>query len=128
LIELKLNQIKKGYIMTFTIPTVADIVAKYSDFEVVAIDDREELMKLTKAELVEKLLETRKTARTDTVQELARAILQDEELVAANYEDIASAIKTLKPGSNTSSKSIASYVSKKREEWNLPLRIRVSKR
>jgi len=114
--------------MTFTIPTVSDIVAKYSNFEVVVVDDREELMKLTKAELVEKLLETRKSTRTDTVQELARAILQDEELVAANYEDIASAIKQLKPGSNTSSKSIASYVSKKREEWNLPLRIRVSKR
>lgn len=115
----------------FTIPTVDDIVQKYSTFESAAQDPQEaldELMKLTKAELAQLVIESKKTARTDTVQELARAILSDEDLIAATYEDIASAIKELKPGTNTSSKSIASYVSKKREEWNLPLRIRISKR
>ena len=72
------------------------------------------------------ILDSQKEKRTDTVQDLAKAILKDEDLIAANYEVIASAIKELKPGSKTSSKSIASYVSKKREEWQLPPRIRIT--
>jgi len=117
----------------FTMPTVEDIVKRYSDYNP-ALDteaayeaEKASLMKLTKEVLVEKLLENKKEARTDTVQDLAKAILSDEDLIASNYEDIAEAIRTLKPGSKTSSKSIASYVSKKREEWNLPQRIRISR-
>ncbi len=40
---------------------------------------------------------------------------------------IASAIREIKPEAKTSSKSIASYVSKKRDEWDLPQRIRITK-
>ena len=112
--------------MNFQIPTVEAIVAKYSSVE---LDNPEqakaELMKLTKDELVDKLLQAT-SHRSGTVQELAKAILQDEELIAAPYEVIANAIKEMMPTAKTSSKSIASYVSKKREEWSLPDRIRVS--
>lgn len=119
--------------MNFTIPTVEDIVLKYSDYNS-ALDNeaaleakKEELHKLTKDELINLLVEKQKESRTDTVQDLAKAILKDSELIAANYEDIASAIREIKPDAKTSSKSIASYVSKKREEWELPQRIRISK-
>ena len=109
---------------------VKDIVEKYQNFETnpeEALEEkRKELAKLTKDELIEEVLKHQKT-RTDTVQELARAILSDEDFLHADYKTIAQAIKELKEGANTSDKSIASYVSKKKHEWNLPPRIRITK-
>jgi hypothetical protein len=91
----------------------------------------EELSKLTKAQLVELIVksESKSPARGITVQSVAKAILQDEECIACNYETVAEACRLLIPGANTSSKSIASYVSKKRDDWQLPdrLLIRTSK-
>lgn len=118
--------------MNITIPTIEDIVAKYSNLQGASQEDlvaarEEELAKLNKADLIALVIEKEKAKKTDTVQELARAILQDEDLIAADYETIASAIKVIKPEAKTSSKSIASYVSKKREEWELPLRVRVTR-
>lgn len=117
--------------MNFIIPTIEDITAKYTDFN---IDSEEgltarthELEKMNKADLIALVIEKEKVKRTDTVQELAKAILKDEEFIAADYETIAMAIRELKPEAKTSSKSIASYVSKKRDEWELPVRIRVTK-
>ena len=117
--------------MNFNIPTTEEIVAKYSAFEANTDDAIEakkvELHKLNKDELVDMVLEGLKSRRTDTVQELAKAILKDEDLIVASYEQIAEAIREIRPEAKTSSKSIASYVSKKREEWDLPQRIRISK-
>ena len=117
--------------MNFTIPSVDEIVEKYTNF---TVDSEEglaarmaELSALKKDELIDLIISKEKEKRTDTVQELAKAILKDEEMIAADYETIASAIRVLKPEAKTSSKSIASYVSKKREEWDLPMRIRVTK-
>lgn len=86
-----------------------------------------ELMKLTKQELVSMILvhEAPKAAKTTNVQDIAKAILQSEECLACNYEEIAGACRILIPGAQTSAKSIASYVSKKRTEWALPDRILV---
>jgi len=118
--------------MEFHIPTTSEIVEKYSDYnpsldtEAALEAKRDELHKLTKDELVSQILESQKETRKDTVQDLAKAILRDPELIAANYEQIAEAIRELKPEAKTSSKSIASYVSKKRDEWDLPQRIRVT--
>ncbi len=118
--------------MDFHIPTTEEIVTKYSDYnpsldtEAALEAKRDELMKSTKDELVALILESQKEARKDTVQDLAKAILRDPDLIAANYEQIAEAIRELKPEAKTSSKSIASYVSKKRDEWDLPQRIRVT--
>jgi len=86
----------------------------------------EELMKLTKAELTEMILaaEARNTGGVK-VGDLARLILQDEELVTASHNDVAQAIRTLIPGSSCSHKSVATYVSKKRVDWDLPPRIQI---
>jgi len=116
--------------MNFTIPTPEDITSKYTNFTVDSqegLDARtHELEKLNKTELVELIISKEKEKRTDTVQELAKAILKDEDFIAAPYEVIAEAIRIIKPDAKTSSKSIASYVSKKREEWELPPRIRIT--
>lgn len=117
--------------MNFHIPTKDEIVEKYQDFSLDTDEaleaKRAELHKLNKDELVEMILEAQKSKKTDTVQDLARAILSDPDLIAANYETIADAIREIKPDAKTSSKSIASYVSKKRDEWSLPQRIRITK-
>ena len=116
--------------MNFTIPTIEDIASKYTNFTVDSqegLDARTaELEKLNKSELVDLIISKEKEKRTDTVQELAKAILKDEEFIAAPYDTIAEAIRLIKPEAKTSSKSIASYVSKKREEWELPPRIRIT--
>ena len=119
--------------MNITIPTQEEIVAKYSGFNTdlsqeEAVEARTiELTKLTKDELVAHIIAQESNKKTGTVQELAKAILKDEDMIAANYDVIASAIREIMPDAKTSSKSIASYVSKKREEWELPQRIRISK-
>ena len=99
--------------------------------EPVVEDRHEELMKLKKEELVAMIMESEKTrsSRGITVQDLAKAMLKSEAHLGVNYETIAQAIRILIPDAQTSSKSIASYVSKKGEEWNLPARylIRQSK-
>jgi len=116
----------------FVIPTIEDIVARYSNLEGASQDEliearQAELKAKTKDELIDIVIEKEKAKKTDTVQELAKAILQDEEFIAADYETIASAIREIKPEAKTSSKSIASYVSKKRDEWDLPVRVRITK-
>lgn len=117
--------------MNFNIPTQDEIVTAYSNFTVDTQEGLEartsELMTLSKADLVDLIISKEKEKRTDTVQELAKAILKDEAFIAADYEMIAGAIRELKPEAKTSSKSIASYVSKKRDEWELPPRIRITR-
>ncbi len=117
--------------MNINIPTQAEIVAAYSNFTVDSEEGlnarTQELEKLNKSDLIDLIISKEKEKRTDTVQELARAILSDPELIAADYEMIASAIREIKPEAKTSSKSIASYVSKKRDEWDLPQRIKISR-
>ncbi len=83
-----------------------------------------ELEKLNKAGLIELIvgLEAKGKRTGTTVQDIARAMLTDKDCLATNYETIAEACRILIPGAKTSSKSIASYVSKKREEWDLPTR------
>jgi hypothetical protein len=112
--------------MEIKIPTLEEIVEKYSSFEATPVDMRANFEKLNKAELIDLLIEAKGKQRTDTVQELAKAILKDEEFLAAPYDQIADAIRTIKPEAKTSSKSIASYVSKKRDEWELPPRFRIT--
>ena len=85
-----------------------------------------ELMKLKKEDLANMIMsyENRKTGGMK-VGDLAKMILQDEEFITASHADVAEAVRELIPGSNCSHKSIATYVSKKREEWNLPARIQI---
>ena len=100
------------------------VVAEGSEKEVDTTEREAELSKLNKTELVAHIigLEAKGKRTGTTVQDIAKAMLKDEECLAVNYETIAEACRILIPGAKTSSKSIASYVSKKREEWGLPVR------
>lgn len=103
------------------------VVAKGEEQEVDNSPREAELHKLNKEALVELIisLETKGKRSGTTVQDLAKAMLQDEDCLAVNYDSIAEACRILIPGAKTSTKSIASYVSKKREEWKLPMRYMV---
>ena len=87
----------------------------------------DELMKLNKEELTQMIIsyEKRKTNGGVKVQDVAKAILTDPEFITLSNGEVAEVVRTLIPGSNTSHKSIAGYVSKKREEWDLPARITI---
>ena len=113
------------------IATIEEAVTKFSDLVStdILVDDSitartEELMLLTQEELVSMIISFEKRKTTGLgVGELARAILTDEDFITLSNGDVADVCRQLIPGSQTSHKSIASYVSKKRVEWNLPDRI-----
>ena len=116
-------------IQIFTAQEMADkfdnlVVAEGQEQEVDTTEREAGLGKLNKSELVDLIiaLESKGKRTGTTVQDIAKAMLKDEECLAVNYETIAEACRLLIPGAKTSSKSIASYVSKKREEWDLPIR------
>lgn len=88
--------------------------------EVVVKARTEELNKLDKKELIAHVLELEKPKAESTVrvEDVARAILTDPDCALLNYEQIAAVIAN-GLGGKTSSKSIASYASKKKEEWDI---------
>ena len=114
--------------------TVEDIVAKYSPFVAQLSGDTTErdfatervpvLEKMTKAQLIDHIisLEYKPTSKLKVV-DVVKKILLDEELLTASHDTVAQAVCKLVPGANTSSKSVATYVSKQSEEWGLPNRI-----
>lgn len=103
------------------------VVADGEEKEVDTTARESELGKLNKTELTAIIinLEAKGKRTGTTVQDIAKAMLKDEGCLAVNYDTIAEACRILIPGAKTSSKSIASYMSKKREEWNLPIRFMI---
>lgn len=79
-----------------------------------------ELKALTKDDLIAKVLELEapKAESTVKVEDVARAILTDPDCALLNYEQVAAVIAQ-GLGSKTSGKSIASYASKKKEDWDI---------
>ena len=119
-------------IQIFTAQEMADkfeglVVADGEAQEVDTTAREADLGKLNKTELVAHIigLESKGKRSGTTVQDIAKAMLKNEDCLAVNYETIAEACRILIPGAKTSSKSIASYMSKKREEWDLPIRYMV---
>jgi len=72
--------------------------------------------------------ESKNQASGIKVGDLAKMILQDEEFITLSNGDVATVCRELIPGSQTSHKSIASYISKKRDEWQLPDRISIRRK
>ena len=119
---------------TITIATVEDIVAKYSPIvtslsggsskEDYAKEREAELHSMTKNQLIAFIIDLEyKPGAKVKVADIAKLILKDEEFLTASHDTVAQAVCQLVPGANTSSKSVATYVSKQSEEWGLPNRI-----
>jgi hypothetical protein len=85
----------------------------------------EEVAAIPKAEkleyLIAKIVELEKPKSKDgiTVESVARKFMEAPELSLFTWPQIALLVKRVLPEANTSSKSIASYASKRKEEWNI---------
>jgi hypothetical protein len=120
-------KIPRRYIMSTisdlkTASTAAEgIIAEFSGHVTEdAVEVRKaELSTLKKDELVARILELEKPKSKDgiTVETVARKFMEAPELALFNWSQIALLVKRVLPEANTSSKSIASYASKRKEDW-----------
>ena len=86
-----------------------------------------ELTAMKKDELIELILglEKPKTENVVKVEDVAKAILESPDCAVLTYEQIAGLITGSFPDRNTSGKSIGSYASKRKAEWNITPREKV---
>lgn len=98
-----------------------EIIAEFSGHVAAdAVEVRKtELSSLKKDELIARILELEKPKTKDglTVETVARKFMEAPELALFNWNQIAMLVKRVLPDANTSSKSIASYASKRKEDW-----------
>jgi len=80
----------------------------------------EELTALSKKDLVAMVvaLEKPKVEKPFKVEDVAKALLEEPACALFTYEQIAALVLQVIPG-KTSDKSIGSYASKKKEDWNI---------
>lgn len=87
----------------------------------------EELSKMKKDELVAMIigLEKKPVDAKPKVEDIVKALLVDEDCAILPYESIAQLVHQAIPEANTSSKSVASYFSKKGEDWGAKKRVKL---
>jgi beta-lactamase regulating signal transducer with metallopeptidase domain len=87
-----------------------------------------ELATKSPEELVEIImsLEKPKTTGGLTVETVARKFMEDPALAMFTWPQIALLVKRVLPDANTSSKSIASYASKRKGDWKIAPRVKFS--
>ncbi len=80
-----------------------------------------ELAALKKDDLIALVLtlEKPKQERAFKIEDIAQRILEDPLCAIFSYEQIAGIVQQILPEAKTSSKSIASYVNKRKEEWDI---------
>ena len=76
---------------------------------------RAELMKLSKAELVNKLMASTKV-KSVKIEDIAKDIMADPDCAWLDWSTVAETICTKIPGAKTTNKSLASYASKNPRE------------
>lgn len=91
-----------------------ELVASFADME----SQEEVLMKLTKEELVARLIQVQ-TASGLTVATVIRRFLEEPDCALLNYEQISTLVQQVLPDAKTSSKTVASYASKQRDTWTI---------
>lgn len=87
-----------------------------------------ELEAMTKAQLIELIgtLEKVKVEKAFKVEDIVQAILEEPACGVFNYEQIAALVHQVLPDSKTSAKSVASYASKRKEDWTIVPRTRIN--
>ena len=82
---------------------------------------RAELEKHTKADLIQMILtlDKPKADKAFKVEDVAKALLESPDCALLTYEQIATMVQAALPEAKTTSKSIASYASKRKDEWNI---------
>lgn len=103
--------------------TAEEIVASFTGNvaeDAVAVRTHE-LQALKKDDLIARILELEKPKNKDglTVETVARRFMEAPELALFTWPQIAQLVHKVLPESKTSAKSIASYASKRKEDWNI---------
>lgn len=102
-----------------------EIVARYLGLNADSPDVVEartiELKDLNKNELIDLVisLEKPKVERAFKVEDVIKEMLTTPALAIFNYEQIAALVVQILPEAKTSNKSVASYASKKKAEWEI---------
>lgn len=88
----------------------------------------EELKAMKKDDLVALIisLEKKPAESKPKVEDIVKALLTDEACAILPYDSIAQLVHKAIPEANTSSKSVASYFSKKGEDWGALKRIKLA--
>lgn len=109
-----------------------EIVARFTGLNSDAPDVVEarkvELKELSKADLIDLVvsLEKPKVERAFRVEDVIKEMLCTPELAIFNYDQIAALVHQILPEAKTSNKSVASYASKKKTEWPIVPREKLS--
>lgn len=116
------SAVAETIIASFTgiVPEDAAEVRKSALLEEVSSMNKADAIAHLVAKVVE--LEKPKAAKDITVESVARKFMEAPELALFTWPQIALLVKRVLPEANTSSKSIASYASKRKEEWAIVAR------
>jgi len=100
---------------------VAHFLAQNSDAPDVVEARKVELKDLSKNELIDLVvsLEKPKVERAFRVEDIIKSMLTAPELAIFNYDQIAALVIQVLPEAKTTNKSVASYASKKKSEWEI---------
>lgn len=102
-----------------------EIVARYTGLNADSPDVVEarkvELKDLSKSDLIDLVvsLEKPKVERAFRVEDIIKDMLCAPELAIFNYDQIAALVHQILPEAKTTNKSVASYASKKKAEWEI---------
>lgn len=107
---------------------VESFLGKLSDEPDVIQARTEELEALPTEELVALILtlEKPKVERAFKVEDIVKVILEEPDCALFNYEQVATIVHQILPDAKTSHKSVASYASKKKGEWDIVSRQKFS--
>ena len=100
---------------------VASFLAQHSDAPDVVEARKVELKDLSKSDLIDLVvsLEKPKVERAFRVEDVIKVMLTTPELAIFNYDQIAALVVQILPEAKTSNKSVASYASKKKADWDI---------
>jgi len=104
----------------------AQVVAQGNSAPDKVEERREELQTMSTDELIELVLSLEKVKGNSgaKVEDVARALLEDEQLAIFTYEQLAVTIRKHMPEAKTTGKGLASYVTKHKDDWNVVKRTR----
>ena len=105
---------------------VAQIVAQANNAPDSIEGRREELQAMAVDELIELILTLEKVKGNSgaKIEDVARALLEDEQLSIFTYEQLSGVIRKHVPDAKTTGKGLASYVTKHKDDWNVVKRVR----
>lgn len=122
------NSLDQLRLASTTAKSIIDgFIGKQSNAPDVVAARTEELKAMKKEDIIALVIELEKPKvdRPFKTEDVVKALLESPECACFNYEQIAALVQQAMPGAKTSSKSVASYASKKKDVWNVVKREKI---